>query len=204
MIEENATEVPAYVGETDTFSLLLQAEQQPLSLEGEATRAAIIQRCLTPCFLKLLPLPMVRAVFSYLLGTFTIKWAPLWKQVSSSLEALARIYPALFWDSFSVSLLHVSGYADRRGVLYTANEVAEWKANKKEVNADDQTLLGEDESDQAKEMRSELASVRDEEKELRARAETRVMLVNRYGVLDTPRSRQLSQVEKISYRYIYT
>ena len=201
MIEENATEVPAYVGETNTFSLLLQAEQQPLSLEGEATRAAIIQRCLTPCFLKLIPLPMMRAVFSYLLGTFTIKWAPLWKQVSSSLEALARIYPALFWECFSISLFHVSGYADRRGIRYTTEEITEWKAGKKGVNADDQALLKEDdESDQAEETRSELASVREEEKELRARADTRVMLVNHYGVLDTPRSRQLSQVEKISYR----
>lgn len=184
--------MPAYIGVTDTLSLLLRAEQLPLTLEAEASRTAIVQRALTPCYLKLLPQEMVNATISYLIGTLTVKWSPVWKHSLSALESLSRIYPEALWSNLQVRLLHVSGYGDEEGVLYTAEEVAH-------VKHTDENML--EESKEGEEQ-SELAAAREEEQELVNRAGTRVQQFMRYGTLDVPRSSSLDTSEDLLYEFV--
>lgn len=182
--------MPAYIGVTDTLSLLLRAEQLPLTLEAETARTAIVQRALTPCYLKLLPPEMVNATISYLIGTLTVKWSPVWKHSLSALESLSRIYPDALWKGLQVRLLHVSGYGDEEGVLYTAEEVAHAS------HTDEQML----EEPKEGEEQSELATAG--EQELVNRASTRVQRFMRYGALDSPRSSSLDTSEDLLYESI--
>lgn len=183
--------MPAYVGTTETLGLLLQAEELFLTLEGEATRLALIQRAMTPCYLKLLPNEMVKGIISYLLGIFTIKWSPLWKQATSSLETLTRLYPAEVWSCLHTCLLHISGYADENGVLYTHEEVEAFRQS----HSSEEMELEEKE----KEERSEVAEVREEEFQLKQRPSARIRLCIRFGSLRTPRSHVYSPLEEILF-----
>lgn len=200
--------MPAYIGVTDTLSLLLRAEQLPLTLEAETARTAIVQRALTPCYLKLLPGELVSATVSYLIGSLTVKWSPVWKHSSSALESISRIYPEALWTNLQVRLLHVSGYGDEEGVLYTGEEVA------RERQADEKMLEEEDAKEDAKDGKetteekkakdikdeqSELAEAREEEQELVNRAATRVQQFMRYGTLDVPRSSSLDTSEDLLF-----
>ena len=196
--------MPAYIGVTDTLSLLLCAEQLPLTLEAETARTAIVQRALTPCYLKLLPEELVSATVSYLIGSLTGKWAPVWKHSSSALESISRIYPEALWTNLQVRLLHVSGYGDEEGVLYTGEEVA------RERQADEKMLEEEDAKDgketteekkakDVKDEQSELAEAREEEQELVNRAATRLQRFMRYGTLDVPRSSSLDTSEDLLF-----
>lgn len=188
--------MPAYIGVTDTLSLLLRAEQLPLTLEAETARTAIVQRALTPCYLKLLPEELVSATVSYLIGSLTVKWSPVWKHSSSALESISRIYPEALWTNLQVRLLHVSGYGDEEGVLYTGEEVA------RERQADEKMLEEEDAKEDAKDVKdeqSELAEAREEEQELVNRAATRVQRFMRYGTLDVPRSSSLDTSEDLLF-----
>ena len=195
--------MPAYIGVTDTLSLLLRAEQLPLTLEAETTRTAIVQRALTPCYLKLLPLEIVNATISYLIGTLTVKWSPVWKHSLSALEALSRLYPEALWKNLQVRLLHVSGYGDEEGVLYTAEEVGHVKREDEKVLEEPKESNESNEQSEPKEPseQSELAAAREEEQELVNRASERLRQFMRYGTLDTPRSSSLDTSEDLLYEF---
>lgn len=102
----------AYVGTTNTFSLLLQAEELPLSLVSDAVRTAILQKVMTPVYLGLINEPMMVVIVCFLLGQYHVKWSPLWKTVTGLLQGLANTQAKLVWSCLRRALYCVAGYCD--------------------------------------------------------------------------------------------
>ena len=102
----------AYVGTTNTFSLLLQAEELPLSLASDAVRTAILQKVMTPVYLRLINDPMMAVIVCFLLGQYHVKWSPLWKTVTGLLQGLANTQAKLVWSCLRRALYCVAGYCD--------------------------------------------------------------------------------------------
>lgn len=134
---------------------------------------------------------MVLAVISYLFGVFSIKWSPLWKQASSSLETLTRLYPAEVWSCFQTRLLHISGYVDEDGVLYTREEIESAKPNP--------SAEAMETEEKEKELQSEVTEVREEHLQLRERPFIRIQLSVKYGSMRVPRSRIYSSSDEILF-----
>ena len=102
----------AYVGTANTFSLLLQAEELPLSLASDAVRTAILQKVMTPVYLRLINDPMMAVIVCFLLGQYHVKWSPLWKTVTGLLQGLANTQAKLVWSCLRRALYCVAGYCD--------------------------------------------------------------------------------------------
>lgn len=134
----------AYLGTTNTFSLLLQAEELPLSLASDAVRTAILQKVMTPVYLRLINEPMMAVVVCFLLGQYHVKWSPLWKTVTGLLQGLANTQAKLVWSCLRRALYCVAGYCDldekwyEEGMKGEKEEVKEGeKEGEKEVTETD-------------------------------------------------------------------
>ena len=134
----------AYVGTTNTFSLLLQAEELPLSLASDAVRTAILQKVMTPVYLRLINDPMMAVIVCFLLGQYHVKWSPLWKTVTGLLQGLANTQAKLVWSCLRRALYCVAGYCDldekwyEEGMKGEKEEVKEGeKEGEKEVTETD-------------------------------------------------------------------
>lgn len=144
---------------------------------------------MTPCYLKLLPNEMVLAIISYLFGIFSVKWSPLWKQSSSSLETLTRLYPDEVWSCLQRNLLHISGYADEDGVGYSREEIESLNTSP----ASDTMEIEQTES------QSEVTEAHTEDLQLRNRFSTRIQLSVKYGSLKVPLSHNYSSSDEILF-----
>ena len=100
------------MGTANTFSLLLQAEELPLSLASDAVRTAILQKVMTPVYLRLINDPMMAVIVCFLLGQYHVKWSPLWKTVTGLLQGLANTQAKLVWSCLRRALYCVAGYCD--------------------------------------------------------------------------------------------
>lgn len=169
----------AYVGTTNTFSLLLQAEELPLSLASDAVRTAILQKVMTPVYLRLINEPMMAVVVCFLLGQYHVKWSPLWKTVTGLLQGLANTQAKLVWSCLRRALYCVAGYCDLDEKWY----VEGMKGEKEEVK--------EGEKEGEKEV-TETDSVKN-------RYTERLTHCARYGTATCKRSEEIENEVSIGY-----
>ena len=169
----------AYVGTTNTFSLLLQAEELPLSLASDAVRTAILQKVMTPVYLRLINEPMMAVVVCFLLGQYHVKWSPLWKTVTGLLQGLANTQAKLVWSCLRRALYCVAGYCDLDEKWY----VEGMKGEKEEVK--------EGEKEGEKEV-TETDSVKN-------RYTQRLTHCARYGTVTCKRSEEIENEVSIGY-----
>lgn len=169
----------AYVGTTNTFSLLLQAEELPLSLASDAVRTAILQKVMTPVYLRLINEPMMAVVVCFLLGQYHVKWSPLWKTVTGLLQGLANTQAKLVWSCLRRALYCVAGYCDLDEKWY----VEGMKGEKEEVK--------EGEKEGEKEV-TETDSVKN-------RYTERLTHCARYGTVTCKRSEEIENEVSIGY-----
>lgn len=169
----------AYVGTTNTFSLLLQAEELPLSLASDAVRTAILQKVMTPVYLRLINEPMMAVVVCFLLGQYHVKWSPLWKTVTGLLQGLANTQAKLVWSCLRRALYCVAGYCDLDEKWYEEG----MKGEKEEVK--------EEEKEGEKEV-TETDSVKN-------RYTQRLTHCARYGTATCKRSEEIENEVSIGY-----
>ena len=169
----------AYVGTTNTFSLLLQAEELPLSLASDAVRTAILQKVMTPVYLRLINEPMMAVVVCFLLGQYHVKWSPLWKTVTGLLQGLANTQAKLVWSCLRRALYCVAGYCDLDEKWYEEG----MKGEKEEVKAGEKE--GEKEG-------TETDSVKN-------RYTERLTHCARYGTVTCKRSEEIENEVSIGY-----
>ena len=169
----------AYVGTTNTFSLLLQAEELPLSLASDAVRTAILQKVMTPVYLRLINEPMMAVIVCFLLGQYHVKWSPLWKTVTGLLQGLANTQAKLVWSCLRRALYCVAGYCDLDEKWY----VEGMKGEKEEVK--------EGEKEGEKEV-TETDSVKN-------RYTERLTHCARYGTVTCKRSEEIENEVSIGY-----
>ena len=169
----------AYVGTTNTFSLLLQAEELPLSLASDAVRTAILQKVMTPVYLRLINEPMMAVVVCFLLGQYHVKWSPLWKTVTGLLQGLANTQAKLVWSCLRRALYCVAEYCDLDEKWY----VEGMKGEKEEVK--------EGEKEGEKEV-TETDSVKN-------RYTERLTHCARYGTVTCKRSEEIENEVSIGY-----
>lgn len=175
----------AYVGTTNTFSLLLQAEELPLSLASDAVRTAILQKVMTPVYLRLINEPMMAVVVCFLLGQYHVKWSPLWKTVMGLLQGLANTQAKLVWSCLRRALYCVAGYCDLDEKWYEEDmkEVGEKKEGENERE--------EGEKEGEKEV-TETDSVKN-------RYTERLTHCARYGTVTCKRSEEIENEVSIGY-----
>lgn len=179
-LKDDSLEVPAYVGTADTFQLLANAEEQPFNLEGESQRLAILQRVVTPAMLKLLQPAMFTALVYYFIGLYSMKWSPLWKYVTTTLESLCKLDTEAVWTCLKRTLFMVNGYCDLGGHFYTQQEIDR-------IPVEDENLLQENTPSQ------------NTETGLEGRYNKRIEAALHYGQLNVRRSMQFSTAEEIAF-----
>ena len=186
VLGSETTEAPAYIGTTDTFQLLLNAEEQPFNLEGESQRLAILQRVITPAMLHLLNPSMLSALLYFFFGLYSVKWSPLWKFLTTTLESFCRIYPEEVWNCMKYVAFIINGYADEEGIFFK-------QADLQHQQQEDEHLLQDSSSIQLSQQ---------DANNLSSRYSTRLHFSLLYGILSVKRSFQLSSVEAISYESV--
>lgn len=124
------------MGTTNTLSLLLQAEELPLNLASDPVRVSLLQQAMTPVYLKLINEAMMDVVVCFLLGQFYVKWSPLWKTVTSLLDALATTQAKRVWRWTGVSLYSAGGYCDNDEKWYSEGMKEEEEEEEEEEEKD--------------------------------------------------------------------
>ena len=175
----------AYVGTTNTFSLLLQAEELPLSLASDAVRTAILQKVMTPVYLRLINEPMMAVIVCFLLGQYHVKWSPLWKTVTGLLQGLANTQAKLVWSCLRRALYCVAGYCDLDEKWY----VEGMKGEKEEVKE------GENEREEGENEKEE----ENEKDSVKNRYTQRLTHCARYGTVTCKRSEEIENEVSIGY-----
>lgn len=89
-----------------------------MALSSDGPRVSLLQQCVTPLRLGLLPPSLCDCVLCILLGSFHIKWSPFWKQLRPVIESIASVNLEACWKWLYRSALFMSGYCDVAGVPY--------------------------------------------------------------------------------------
>ena len=146
------------MGTTNTLSLLLQAEELPLNLASDPVRVSLLQQAMTPVYLKLINEAMMDVVVCFLLGQFYVKWSPLWKTVTSLLDALATTQAKRVWRWVGVSLYSAGGYCDNDEKWYSVGMKKEEEERLQKEKAEAEAARKKAEEERMQKQRREFES----------------------------------------------
>lgn len=144
-----------------------------MALASDGPRVSLLQQCVTPLRLGLLPPSLRDCVLCELLGSFHMKWSPFWKQLRAVIESIAAVDAEACWRWVERAALFVSGYCDVAGIPYE-------RSMDLEAMDDEQQQQGEGE--------------KEEERFVSRRA-----VAERYGVWRTPPSEKKDPVDDIAF-----
>ena len=196
------------MGTTNTFSLLLQVEALPMNLASDAVRTALLQKLMTPVSLRLINEPMMVVIVCFLLGQYHVKWSPLWKTVTSLLQALASTQAKLVWSCLRRALYCAAGYCDLDEKWYTEGmeegcvKVKEEKCLK--VKEEKCVEVKDKEETEKEEMKTETEERKETETDtdVKNRYEERLNHCTRYGTVTCRRSEEIENETDIGYEYV--